>query len=295
MNRRRVLVAAAWVAVSAALLAAGAFAVKTVTPRRAPAAAGTTGVPQPPVTASTAGHLSGAPAVTSTTSPPRGSHLVFSDNFSGTTLNPSKWTTCYPWYPPTGCTNAANGELEWYLPQQVSVSGGELHLTAQRQPTVGAGHHYAYRSGLVTTYGRFAFTYGYVSFDARWPVGAGLWPGVWMLPTNQQPYPEIDILEANNRPAGTADQVLHTKSGSPLVLIRNLAPTWHRFALNWTPTSLTFYIDGKARLTVTQDVPDQPMYLLANLAVGGYFPGSPNQATPFPSSLDIKSVEVWQQ
>jgi beta-glucanase (GH16 family) len=38
-----------------------------------------------------------------------------------------------------------------------------------------------------------------------------------------------------------------------------------------------------------------PMYLIANLAVGGSWPGDPDASTTFPQSLLIDYVRVWQR
>jgi len=46
--------------------------------------------------------------------------------------------------------------------------------------------------------------------------------------------------------------------------------------------------------TDTTKIPALPMYILANLAVGGTWPGAPDSTTTFPSYLDIQSIKVWQ-
>src|SRR6185437_49301 len=61
-------------------------------------------------------------------------HLAFADDFSGTTLDASRWVRCYDWNQ-SGCTNATNHELQWYTPEQVNVAHGTATLTAQRTPT----------------------------------------------------------------------------------------------------------------------------------------------------------------
>ena len=130
----------------------------------------------------------------------RGEDLIFDSNFSGSTLNTSVWATCYPWAQPTsGCTNFGNTEYQWYLPSQDQVSGGILHLAAQRLPTPrqdrnGAPKEYLCRSGMVTTYPSFHFKYGYLQVVARIPFSTGLWPALWLAAMNHWP-PEIDILE----------------------------------------------------------------------------------------------------
>ena len=57
------------------------------------------------------------------------------------------------------------------------------------------------------------------------------------------------------------------------------------------------FVDGVEawRLTDSGQIPTEPMYLLANLAVGGDWPGAPDDSTPFPSTLQIDYVRVWQR
>ena len=57
--------------------------------------------------------------------------LVFSDEFNGSKLDTTRWSTCYPWSEDGGCTNSGNHELEWYQPDEVNVENGLLRLRAQ--------------------------------------------------------------------------------------------------------------------------------------------------------------------
>ena len=118
----------------------------------------------------------------------------------------------------TGCTISSNDELEWYRPEQVSVSGGALRLTADRNPTRGSdGREYEYRSGMVTTgptirdsEAQMSWTYGTVEARLRVPAGRGLWPALWMLPADRESRPEIDIMEVIGQdPGGTSCTSTH--------------------------------------------------------------------------------------
>jgi beta-glucanase (GH16 family) len=68
----------------------------------------------------------GAPATTTTSAAkgpdgPKGHwRLVFSDHFTGSTLDTANWSTCYFF----GCTDKGNNELEWYEASQVTVHNG---------------------------------------------------------------------------------------------------------------------------------------------------------------------------
>ena len=44
-----------------------------------------------------------------------------------------------------------------------------------------------------------------------------------------------------------------------------------------------------------QYVPDERMYLIFNLAVGGDWPGPPTAATSFPAAMVVDYVRVWKR
>jgi beta-glucanase (GH16 family) len=245
------------------------------------------------------------PVAVSSDPPYAGMSLVFNGSFAGRDLNSSQWQTCYPWGDSgSGCTNFGNSqEIEWYLPSQVQVSNGALHLIAQETPTLGtdqtgAAETYPYRSGIVTTYGSFSFTYGYVQVVARIPGGTGTWPTLWLLPTAKtatgwQWPPEIDIMQdfgsdntiSCNLLWGSAANVQDTYQW--VTSQTDLTNGWHTYGLAWEPGSLTWYLDGQVVDSLTgNEIPDQPMYFLANLAIDGL--GSST------SSFDIQSVQIYQ-
>ena len=71
---------------------------------------------------------------------------------------------------------------------------------------------------------------------------------------------------------------------------------WHRYGLTWTPEELVWLVDGKERWRYSNasHVPDEPMYLVIDLAVGGDWPGTPTSSTRFPAVLEVDYVRVWQ-
>lgn len=229
--------------------------------------------------------------------PPKSYRLTFDATFSGTELDTQVWATCYPGAQPTGCTNYGNNgdEKEWYLSSQDQVSGGALHLTAQHEPTPGfkqdgAAKEYTCRSGMVTTYPSLHFTYGLLQITAKIPFGSGLWPAFWLAAWDGVWPPEIDILEHWHFDA-EGKVYLHPTSGPRQggpVPMPGLASGWHTFTLSWSKSSLAWYYDGTRVWRTTTGVPQQAMYLIANLADDSTQPGSCN------GSLLIKSVKLWQ-
>ena len=221
-----------------------------------------------------------------------GWQLAFDGEFGGSSLNTSQWDTCYPDDDQSGCTNSGNGnEFEWYEPGQVSVGGGTLNLTATSASTQGSdGNTYPCRSGMVTTGGSFNFQYGYVQVEAKLPMSSGLWPALWLNPSNGDWPPEIDIMEHWS----TYDYYgayLHSSAG-PIVENDHVdladSTGWHTFSVLWQPNEIIWYLDGQQVLTSTQYVPQQAMYFIANVANSTNGPGCNG-------TMQISSVKVWQQ
>ncbi|MEI2298801.1 glycoside hydrolase family 16 protein [Ensifer sp. MJa1] len=236
---------------------------------------------------------------------------VFSEEFNGSKLDRRKWTRCY-WWDKNGCTNLANKELQWYRPENVSVGGGHLRLTARPQKVIGhEGRTFNYTSGMVTTgrhyeeragRDRFATKYGYFEIRAKVPRGKGLWPAIWLLPSTQEPRPEIDILEVLGHATNTYEMHLHYikggwQSAGKSAKTADLAAGWHVYGLEWRKDAVIWYLDGKElwRYTKAEGISQEPMYLLINLAVGGNWPGSPNAKTKFPAEFLIDYVRVWRR
>ncbi len=234
----------------------------------------------------------------------RATGRAFTEPFSGARLSRSRWNTCH-WWAERGCTIASNNELEWYLPEQVRVRGGHLRLVAERRRVRASdGRTYRYASGMISTgpgyessRPRFAFRYGRAEIRARVPAGRGLWSAFWLLPADRESKPEIDVMEILGHDPDNVLMHLHPGNGKASLGSewrgRAIATGWHTFAIDWRPGRLTWLVDGVQRWRVRGDsVPDEPMYLVVNLAVGGDYPGPPAATTPFPSELAVDYVRV---
>lgn len=235
--------------------------------------------------------------------------VLLDATFDDGRLDPTVFNTCH-WWGHDGCTIATNDELEWYLPEQVSVADGALQLTADRVPTIDSeGKPYDFRSGMVTTGpppgtdegpSKLAFTYGSVEARVRLPAGRGLWPALWLLPASRESRPEIDVLEVIGQEPDQLMMFLHPADRSAPSLSErfdvpspDLAADWHTIRLDWSPGELRYSLDGTQVWHVTDDqVPDEPMYVILNLAVGGVFPGPPDEQTAFPATFAIDYLRI---
>lgn len=253
-------------------------------------------------------------------------HLIFSDEFAGTSLDLSKWIMCNPSFA-SSCV-PYNEEQQLFNTaltnnKNVQVNGGQLHLIAIKD---GSGDH-PYSSGMVSTgpnkwnyaqpdYQSFQFTYGYYEGKVKFPKGNGLWPSLWMLP-DQKTYGgwpdsgEYDVVEI----AGNDPTIGHFTAhwgpdgsgtcGHPCTpqeeTIADASTGFHTYGFDWEADGLTWYVDGKQmgnKITDQVEIRNTPFYIIANFSVGGTWPplnGGPDASTPFPSQVDIEYLRVWQK
>ncbi|GAB2979131.1 glycoside hydrolase family 16 protein [Nocardioides montaniterrae] len=240
---------------------------------------------------------------------------TFADNFSGTSLDTSKWLVGQ-----TSTTGFTVGNT-CFEPDNVAVGGGLLKLTARDtgQPftcTSPAGSFTTrYTGGHIGTNGRFAQTYGRFEVRARYPLsGPGLHGGFWMYPVKQTygAWPasgEIDVAEWWSAAATVVLPTLHYNTSQFLAdsgwLCTVSTPTlWHTYAVVWAPTVMQFSIDGTPCFTRswTPDAPlvapqpfDQPFNMILNMAVDTN--STTNVVTPatiLPATYEVDYAKAWR-
>ncbi len=110
---------------------------------------------------------------------------------------------------------------------------------------------------------------------------------------------EIDILEALLQNPETAYMTYHCNNksesaGTDYTGDELADQSWHTYSVQWNPDIIIWYIDGIQRFNTSVCVPDYPMYILANMAIGGTWPGPPNATTPFPAYMDIDYIRAYK-
>jgi beta-glucanase (GH16 family) len=270
------------------------------------------------------------PAEKPVSGPPAGmsAKLAFSDDFEGQAVDPDRWAFAYYNRDREQATIAkrnlwGNRERQVYFDtgflklgiDPFRVSDGTLKIESRpltdveiarvkeavaKQPTNIAStslKDVRYSSGLISSRARFQQQYGYFEMRARWSGGKGLWPAFWLLPASGGWPPEIDIVEAHGDKPGVSFHSLHSKHVKSETQ-KATSPTadggFHNYGVLWLPERIDFYVDGRRTATMpTRADMHQPMYMIANLAVGGYWPGDPDAATKFPATLEIDHIKVW--
>ncbi len=241
--------------------------------------------------------------------------LVWHDEFDqpdGSAPDPEKWGY------DIGGGGWGNGEYQVYTDSRENSSIQDGALVIQAMKIAEEGRLPEYTSARLVSRDKGDWRYGRFEFRARLPYGQGIWPAIWMLPTEMiyGAWPlsgEIDIMELVGHEPGTVHGTLHygnphTYTGQPFGLPagQRFADDFHTFTLEWEPGEMRWYVDGARYQTQTQwftsnaldkfPAPfDQRFHLVLNVAVGGQWPGYPDKTTPFPQTMVIDYVRVYQQ
>lgn len=236
-----------------------------------------------------------------------GMQLVWQDEFSGTELNQNDWT----FETGTGSNGWGNNELQYYRKENTTLEDGYLIITAKEENYQGR----QYTSSRIITQGKQSFQYGRIDIRAALPQGQGIWPALWMLGSNFSTvgWPacgEIDIMEMIGGGAGrdnTVHGTVHWSHGGDYASYGQgyeleegiFADEFHVFSIVWDATSISWYVDDVEfnRIDITPEELSefrQEFFFIFNVAVGGNWPGSPNEGTHFPQRMIVDYVRVFQ-
>lgn len=235
--------------------------------------------------------------------------LVWHDEFTGNAVNTDYWV----FETGTGCPNLCgwgNNEWQYYREQNAWVEDGVLTIEARRENFQGSN----YTSTRMKTQGKKSFQYGRIDVRALLPKGQGIWPAIWMLGESITTvgWPacgEIDIMEMiggngrENQVHGTLHWDLngHVNAGGSYTLPSGtFADEYHVFTLIWDETHMRWYVNDRHFYTI-DITPDhmtefhEEFFFLFNVAVGGNWPGYPNETTVFPQQMKVDYIRVFQQ
>jgi len=254
---------------------------------------------------------SGNPVPKTITSPATGRtyDLEWDDEFNGPAgYAPDQYKWTYQLGNGTNPTGWGNNEQEYYTSsRQNAYLNGKGDLVIQALPQNIDG--FKYTSARLNSRNTGSWRYGYIEVNAQLPPGGpGIWPAIWMMPTNNSygGWPdsgEIDMMEAIDNAMTTTYSTTHFgahftypsvgwgQTNSFLQGAEALPNTgFNTYAVEWTPNHLRFYVDNHliSDQSASQwfsgfgqpNAPfDQPFHMIMNIAVGGYWPGDPNSST----------------
>ena len=190
--------------------------------------------------------------------------------------------------------SAPNNELQKYISSQVQIDETHIRMTADKMGEV-------YLSGKAESVS--AFRYGRFSFCINTMKGVGLFPAIWMLPSDTtSDFPEVDIYELIGNEPNIFYGVLHyMKEGEKsrdfftYTFPADKIPETYCITFEWTLEEMVWYLEDEVVYTIRENVPDEPMYFIFNLAVGGEWPGSPDAYTKFPAMFEVEILEFMPQ
>lgn len=229
---------------------------------------------------------------------------TFEENFDGTDLDMNKWKKTDFW----GLhTYLSDGDQQCYADANVVVDAGKANLIAKNEvpqacnPDPGT---LLYTSGMIST-SQFTQAYGYFEFRAKLPAGKGLDALVRLaIPGGSFPPrpPEIIPIELlGNDPTNAILRYSYVNDiGNVENVISNVTGAWssdyHVYGVDWQPGLIIYYVDGVEKYRYANpNVYSNPLYVVANLAVGNIRAGSPDASTVFPATMSLDYVKVWQR
>ena len=241
--------------------------------------------------------------------------LVWFDEFDGKGNLPdsAKWS----YDNGDGCPQICgwgNNELQYYTtsrPENARIENGKLIIEARKEEFNGA----KYTSARLVTKEKGDWKYGRIEIKAKLPSGTGMWPAIWMLPSKWEygvwPHSgEIDIMENVGYWPDSLFGSIHTGSFNGMkgtqktqsVVIKDLSKVFHEYGIEWTSTSISFFVDNVKYETFendnkgSEDWPfDKQFHLLMNIAVGGNWGGKFGiNEVIFPQRMEVDYVHVYQ-
>ena len=241
---------------------------------------------------------------------PAGYQLVWSDEFNYIGLpDASKWSY------DIGGSGWGNEEAQYYTDSRLAnaeVKGGQLFINAIKEDFEGK----KYTSARLVTRTKGDWLYGRIEVRAKLPDGVGMWPAIWMLPTDWAygGWPdsgEIDIMENLGYipyfiSATVQTQSYNFRSNSQKQAITGVPDCYtqfHNYILEWESRELRIYVDSKLYQAFKNEGTgyrvwpfDKQFHLILNVAVGGTFGGAQGiDDSIFPRSMVIDYVRVYQK
>lgn len=240
--------------------------------------------------------------------------LVWQDEFNGDSLNYDQWKI------EVNAFGGGNQEQQIYTDRakNIRLHNGSLVIEAHNDNAAIAGTTRPYSSARIHSKRRGDWKYGRFEVRAKLPAGQGIWPAIWMLPSDDQyggwaRSGEIDIMEFKGQEPNTIWGTLHygkkwpdnVHTGDTLKTSdTDYTADYHVYATEWEEGEIRWYLDGKLWQTQTKwNTPDaafpapfdQKFHMILNLAVGGGFVGPTSPETKFPATMLVDYVRIYQR
>jgi beta-glucanase (GH16 family) len=236
--------------------------------------------------------------------------LIWSDEFNYNGLpDSSKWSF------DVGGKGWGNNEWQYYTGADTNnavVHDGKLQIIARKSNK----ENNAYTSARLVTKHKGDWLNGKIEIRAKLPAGRGLWPAIWMLPTDNEygGWPksgEIDIMENVGFEPDSIFCSIHTQSFNHVIgtqktrgiKIINPYTSFHLYSIKWSQQKIDFLLDGKVVFSYFnsgngyKEWPfDKRFHLILNIAVGGNWGGMHGvDDRIFPAKMLVDYVRIYRR
>jgi beta-glucanase (GH16 family) len=233
---------------------------------------------------------------------------IFQDNFDGSRLDATKWSTGYPY-------GNLDGHNAYMSPDHVKVRAGHLILTGSNYRHPDAPDTFTpdentytidYTSGAIHNRGKVSLGYGYVEARMKMPSMKGAWPAFWLLRNDNDWPPEIDVVEAPVTRDFDLRKYHYTyhygpskndrdSVGGALVRGPNFSEGFHTFGTAWTESYIEWYLDDRLVERIEGDFFDMAtdLSMILNLGIGGWA-GKPPADAAWDAKLRVDWVRAYK-
>ena len=238
--------------------------------------------------------------------------LLWSDEFDGSELDENVWNVMLGDGCSYGLCGWGNNELEIYTRDNIKVENGMLIIEARKQE-LEQNQTVVYTSGRINT-DQLVDVGVFGRYEARIKLprgGKGIWPAFWMLPSDwiYGGWPksgEIDIMEQIGREPYSVHGTIHfgmkghEYRGKSVDLPTPFSDDFHVFAvereynyIRWLLDDVVYFFMSADDVGNTTWPFNEEFYFLINLAIGGLWPGYPDNSTHFPQHMLIDYVKIY--
>lgn len=234
--------------------------------------------------------------------------MVWNDEFEVNGLPDSK-----KWSFDVRAPGWVNDELQSYTDSKLEncrVENGKLIIEARKD-----GNDYT--SARIKTEGKGDWLYGKIVVRAKIPKGRGVWPAIWMMPTDNKygSWPnsgEIDTMEYVGHEPGVIHASMHSKDNNFMngkmrtdsKYIAKVEDDFHDYILDWNENGITIYVDdiviGSWKTDSSESWESWPwnnrFHLILNIAMGGSWGGQQGvDDSIWPQKMEVDYVRVYQK
>jgi beta-glucanase (GH16 family) len=244
--------------------------------------------------------------------------LAFQDEFDSDSLDTDVWTyqtgrgDMVVGDAPAPGDGWGNGELQYYTEESVTLAEGKLIITAADEGAPDSDVDRPYTSGRIISQDKLTMQFGRVDIRAKLPKGQGFWPALWMLGNSlgdlEWPFVgEIDIMEAKGETDTTYGNFYFADSNGNVDFRVgeftsedvDFTDSFNVFSIVWDSQQIQWYVNGEQFMARDISLDDrtefqEEFFFLMNVAVGGSFPGAPDDTSVFPQTMMVDYIRIYE-